>query len=181
MNKFIYILFLFLFLPIIAFGQELPRDTITIGYFAGTGIDTNKFNALPKKTNKLKIGLALSGGGSRGISQLGVLQVFNKYNIEPDIIVGTSIGSIIGSLYSSGYTVQELDSMFRSIDWKKSLSLSNKYTREFLYPDQKIVQDKALFTISLEGIKPLLPTSLSTGQKITVILNTIFLNARYKP
>lgn len=181
MNKFIYILFLFLFLPIIAFGQELPRDTITIGYFAGTGIDTNKFNALPKKTNKLKIGLALSGGGSRGISQLGVLQVFNKYNIEPDIIVGTSIGSIIGSLYSSGYTVQELDSMFRSIDWKKSLSLSNKYTREFLYPDQKIVQDKALFTISLEGIKPLLPTSLSTGQKITEILNTIFLNARYKP
>ncbi|RKY85727.1 patatin, partial [candidate division KSB1 bacterium] len=51
-----------------------------------------------------RIGLALSGGGARGIAQIGVLKVLEEHNIPVDAIVGTSIGSIIGGLYASGYT-----------------------------------------------------------------------------
>lgn len=181
MRRLPNILLFILLLTGTLYAQYSPKDTIAINYYQKSGLDTNKINALPKKTNRLKVALVLSGGSSRGVSQIGVLKVFNKYGFEPDIIVGTSIGSIVGSLYSSGYTAPEIDSMFKSINWKKKLSLSNKYSREFLYPDQKIVQDKSLITISLEGIHPIIPTSISTGQKFTEILNSLFLNARYKP
>ena len=49
-----------------------------------------------------KVGLVLSGGGARGISHLGVLKILEKYDIEPAFIVGTSVGSVVGSMYSAG-------------------------------------------------------------------------------
>lgn len=53
------------------------------------------------------IGIALSGGGARGIAHLGVLKALNESDIYPDIISGTSAGSILGALYCSGYTPEE--------------------------------------------------------------------------
>ncbi|MFC2139379.1 patatin-like phospholipase family protein, partial [Bacteroidota bacterium] len=58
-----------------------------------------------------KIGLALSGGGARSFAQLGVLKALEEGNIPIDIITGTSMGSIIGGLYSAGYSIGELDSI----------------------------------------------------------------------
>ncbi|NOX67307.1 MAG: hypothetical protein GXO85_16290, partial [Chlorobi bacterium] len=52
-----------------------------------------------------KVGLALSGGGARGIAILGVLKALKENNIPLEYIVGTSMGSIIGGLYSAGYTL----------------------------------------------------------------------------
>ncbi len=63
-----------------------------------------------------KIGLALGGGGSRGIAHLGILKVFEDNNLKPDIIVGTSFGSIVGAAYATGkYTVPELIDEFESV------------------------------------------------------------------
>ena len=57
----------------------------------------------------LKIGIALGGGGARGCAHIGVLEVLEKYNIYPDYICGTSMGSVIGSLYASGMSVKEME------------------------------------------------------------------------
>ena len=54
------------------------------------------------------IGLALSGGGARGSAHLGVLRVMEELNIPVDYIAGTSMGSIIGGLYASGMSVDEI-------------------------------------------------------------------------
>jgi NTE family protein len=70
-------------------------------------LDTNNFNIFPKKFNHKTVALVLSGGGARGFSQIGVLDALEKNNIELDLIVGTSIGSIIGGLYASGYSVDD--------------------------------------------------------------------------
>ena len=59
--------------------------------------------------NQPILGLALSGGGARGIAQIGVLKALEEAGIETEIIIGTSMGSIVGGLYSSGYSVDELD------------------------------------------------------------------------
>jgi len=56
-----------------------------------------------------KLGLALGGGGARGFAHIGVLKVLERENIKPDIIVGTSIGSIVGGALASGMTVDELE------------------------------------------------------------------------
>lgn len=57
----------------------------------------------------MKIGLALSGGGIRGTSHIGALKVFERYNIKPDLISGTSAGSIFASLYSLGYSAKDME------------------------------------------------------------------------
>ena len=60
-----------------------------------------------RKTRKL--GLALGGGGARGFAHIGVMKVLERENIKPDIIIGTSIGSIVGGARASGMTVDELE------------------------------------------------------------------------
>ncbi len=64
-----------------------------------------------------RIGLCLGGGGARGGAHVGVLRVLEELRIPVDYIAGTSIGSIIGGLYASGYSPQELDSALVHIDW----------------------------------------------------------------
>lgn len=49
---------------------------------------------------KLKVGLALGGGGARGLAHIGVLKVLEKENIPIDLITGTSMGAIIGAVYA---------------------------------------------------------------------------------
>lgn len=59
--------------------------------------------------------LVLSGGGARGLAHIGVLRVLDAAGVRPDLVVGTSMGAIIGALYASGLTGAEVDSVARSI------------------------------------------------------------------
>jgi NTE family protein len=69
------------------------------------------------------LALVLSGGGAKGLAHIGVLRVLDSLGIRPDLVVGTSMGSIIGGMYASGYTGREIDSLARS------LTLSDLFTR----------------------------------------------------
>ena len=64
-----------------------------------------------------KLALVLGGGGAKGAAHVGVLKVLEEAGVQPDIIVGTSIGAIVGGLYSIGYSASQLDSLFRSRQW----------------------------------------------------------------
>jgi NTE family protein len=59
--------------------------------------------------------LVLSGGGVKGLAHIGVLQALDSLGARPDLIVGTSMGAIVGGLYASGYTGREIDSLARSL------------------------------------------------------------------
>ncbi|MFA5404138.1 MAG: patatin-like phospholipase family protein [Ignavibacteria bacterium] len=161
--------------------EDSLQSIIKLDLKQKSNIDTNNFNIFPKQYNKKKIALVLSGGGARGISQIGVLKSLEIHNIQFDMIVGTSIGAIVGGLYASGYTADELDSITRTIDWQSKLSLSNKNEREFLYLEQKKAQDKGLISFSIDGLKPVFPTSLSSGYQIAQTFNVLLLNARFRP
>lgn len=64
-----------------------------------------------------KVALVLGGGGAKGAAEVGVLKEIERAGVPIDYIVGTSIGSIIGGLYSIGYRADELDSLFQHQDW----------------------------------------------------------------
>ena len=66
---------------------------------------------------KVKIGLALGGGGARGFGHIGALMAFEKLGVHFDYIAGTSVGSIIGSLYAFGKTPEEIKEL--ALDFKK--------------------------------------------------------------
>jgi len=78
------------------------------------------------------IALVLSGGGSRGLAQIGVLQVLDSIGVHPDIVIGTSIGAIVGGLYAAGYSPSELESLATSLDLGSFLSDASKRTSIFL-------------------------------------------------
>lgn len=66
-----------------------------------------------------KVALVLGGGGAKGAAEVGALKVIEQVGIPIDYIVGTSIGSIIGGLYSIGYRADDLDSLFVNQNWLK--------------------------------------------------------------
>ena len=70
-----------------------------------------------QRQNRPKVGLVLGGGGAKGATVVGVLKVIEEVGVPIDYIAGTSIGSIVGGLYSVGFTVEQLDSLFRNEDW----------------------------------------------------------------
>jgi len=63
-----------------------------------------------------KIGLALGGGAARGFAHIGVIQVLEENGIKPDLVVGTSAGSLVAALYASGHTGRELGLLADSMD-----------------------------------------------------------------
>lgn len=67
--------------------------------------------------NKRRVGIALSGGGARGIAHLGILKVLEENQIKPDVISGTSAGSMIGAFYSGGYEVEEIIDIVKNNDF----------------------------------------------------------------
>mgnify|MGYP001757544256 FL=1 len=71
----------------------------------------------PSAPQRPRVGLVLSGGGARGISHVGVLKVLEEARVPVDLIVGTSMGAIIGGLYASGMDATELEREVLSINW----------------------------------------------------------------
>ncbi len=72
----------------------------------------------------MKIGLALSGGAARGIAHIGVLQYLEEKEAKICCLAGTSAGSIVGSLYCSGRTTDELVEIASSMSWKSLVKFS---------------------------------------------------------
>ena len=70
-----------------------------------------------KPADRPSVALILSGGGARGFAHLPVLELLEKYEIPVDIVIGTSIGAIIGGIYCCGYSVAEMEEEFFSLDW----------------------------------------------------------------
>ena len=72
---------------------------------------------------KYKLGLALSGGGARGFAHIGVLKFLDECGLRPDIIVGTSAGALMGTLYADGYTPDEIMSLYNGREFMEFASM----------------------------------------------------------
>jgi NTE family protein len=130
-----------------------------------------------KKLSRPKLGLALSGGGLRGAAQIGVLKALENNKISIDYIVGTSIGAIIGGLYASGYSADEIWDFTKSINWSEILNDTPERSTLFLGEKQK--ESRALLQFRLDNLKPVLPKALTPGHKLADILTYMILNAPY--
>ncbi len=127
-----------------------------------------------------KIALVLSGGGARGIAQIGALKELEKAGIKFDYIVGTSIGAIIGALYSSGYTASEIESIVLNANWDEILSLTNEYLRSFYIIDQKEINDRNFLTFRFNDFKFVVPEGISSQPKFHQFLQDLIYKAPYQ-
>ena len=91
------------------------------------------------------VALVLSGGGAKGAAHVGVIEYIEELGIPVDMVLGTSMGGLVGGLYSLGYTVPEMDSLMRNMDW--NWALSDRLSREYIsYADNKY-REKYLLSI----------------------------------
>jgi NTE family protein len=72
--------------------------------------------------SRIRVGLALSGGGARGGAHVGVLKVLEEMDIQVDCIAGTSMGAIIGGFYAAGYSADEIERLLVETDWNRALT-----------------------------------------------------------
>lgn len=91
------------------------------------------------------VGLVLSGGGAKGAAHVGVIKYLESIQMPVDLVVGTSMGGLIGGLYSLGYNATQMDSIVRNMDW--TLALSDKIPREYVHYSEVKYKEKYLLSI----------------------------------
>jgi NTE family protein len=79
---------------------------------------------MPLFRKRKKLGLALGGGGARGMAHIGVLKALEEEDLSPDFVAGTSAGSLIGALHCCGYTWRQLHELARSTDWNDLVAIT---------------------------------------------------------
>ncbi|MBZ5664961.1 MAG: patatin-like phospholipase family protein [Acidobacteriia bacterium] len=124
--------------------------------------------ATPAK--RLKIGIALEGGGALGLAHIGVLQWFEDHHIPIDYIAGTSMGGLVGGLYATGKSPAELKTIVENQDWNAIIDGQGNY--QDLSFRRK--EDQRAFPNRLEvGLKHgfSLPSGLNSGQGVSLLID----------
>ncbi len=137
---------------------------------------------LPPRDSLLpRTALVLSGGGARGLAQIGVLKGFRDTGINIDYVVGTSIGAIVGGMYASGHTPEELEQVLNSEDWKNAVALSSSKLRSQLFFDQKQLYDRNLLTLKFRDFVFEVPEAATEGRDFDLFLQKIIWQGTYQP
>ncbi len=111
-----------------------------------------------------KIGLVLSGGGAKGLAHIGALKVIEEAGVKIDYIGGTSMGAIVGALYASGYSANELDSLFRAVDF--GLLIQDNLPRSAKTFYEKEDSERYSISLPFNNFKVSVPPAYSGGQNI---------------
>lgn len=147
-------------------GTRLSLFIIIFTIFVGVFVEQSFAQA-----KKPKIGLVLSGGGAKGIAHIRVLQVMDSLGIVPDYIAGTSMGSVVGSLYAAGYTGNQVDSIAKAIDWP--VMFSNNVSFDEINIEEKDEFGRYIYELSLKGLTPQFPLGVVEGQHIEELLTNL--------
>ena len=125
-----------------------------------------------------KVGLVLSGGGAKGLAHIGVLKVLEEAGVRVDYIGGTSMGAIVGALYSAGYSAHQLDSIFRSTNF--NILLQDELPRGAKTFYEKRDSERYALTLPFDNLNISFPSALSRGQNVYNLMSKLTLHLEDK-
>lgn len=131
-------------------------------------------NAVPQTKDlpvRPKVGLVLSGGGAKGFAHIGALKLLDSLQIPVDYIAGTSMGGILGGLYALGHSGSDLETLARRDDWEEIFT--DTPPRPELPYFQKVQTGRYQIEFGLHGLKPVPPSGLVYGQKVSLLLSEL--------
>ena len=123
-----------------------------------------------------KVGLVLSGGGAKGLAHIGALKVIEDAGVTIDYIGGTSMGAIVGALYASGYSADQLDSIFRNTNLTSLIQDNLPRDAKTFY--EKEDSERYALTLPFNDFKLSFPQGLSSGQNIYNALVQLLFNVK---
>ncbi|UCH83497.1 MAG: patatin-like phospholipase family protein [Candidatus Latescibacterota bacterium] len=118
-----------------------------------------------------RVGLALSGGAAKGMAHIGVIKVLEEAGIPIDVVTGCSMGSIIGGLYSVGYSTAEMETMVLEANW--SDVFSDRVPRNRLGMEYKLWDSRFLISFPMKGLHIGLPSGLIAGQHMMRMMSSL--------
>jgi len=119
-----------------------------------------------------KIGVALSGGGAKGLAHIGILKAIDSAGLKVDFITGTSMGSIVGSLYAVGYSADSIEKLARKIDW--DILLSNQGSLKALVMGEKDEYSKYAVELPWVNNSFRLPSGVLEGEELWLKFSELF-------
>ncbi|WP_427171883.1 autotransporter phospholipase A1 FplA [Fusobacterium nucleatum] len=138
-------------------------------------IQTIKKSKIEKNKDNLKVALVLSGGGAKGYAHLGTLRVLERENIKIDYITGTSIGAFIGTLYSIGYSIDEIEKVLDNLNIESFLESGTNLTGLDL--DKKETLKKYSFYINFDNeLNYSLPKGLRKTEELYLKVKNLLKN-----
>lgn len=148
MKTFTKILLTLMF-AVTAFGSAQAQDISALKTVDPVG-DSLAIMKMRQRMDKIRrqrptVALVLSGGGAKGAAHIGAIDFLEKVGIPVDMVLGTSMGGLIGGLYSLGYSPKQMDSLLRSLDW--NLIMSDKIPNTHWSYNQKKYREQYLFSI----------------------------------
>jgi NTE family protein len=136
------------------------------------------FMLAPPMVQAQKVALVLSGGGSKGVTHIGVIRALEEQGIPINFIAGTSMGAIIGGLYAAGYSPDEMQYMINSREFKSWVS--GKIDSKYLYFFRKQQPDASWFNFKFRYdsvFQTVLPTNIISPLQMDFALMEIFSSA----
>ena len=119
-----------------------------------------------------KIGLTLSGGGAKGLAHIGILKAIDSAGLKIDYITGTSMGAIVGALYASGYSGNDIENLRRDIDF--DVLFSNNVALKTLSMEEKDQYSRFAIELPFINNKVRLTTGVITGQELNMKFSELF-------
>lgn len=132
-------------------------------------------NAGAQQSARPKIGLALSGGGAKGLAHIGVLKAIDSAGLQIDYVTGTSMGAIIGSLYAIGYDADTILTIARSINWNKLLS--NRSSLNAFIMEEKNEYGRYAVELPMQEGKFRLPSGVLESEELWLKFNELYFPA----
>jgi NTE family protein len=140
----------------------------------------------------MRIGLALSGGGARGIAHIGVIKALEELSVRPDVISGTSAGSIVGTLYAAGMKPDDIFevvshlSIFKSVKiawaWSGLLKMEGLQLLLTRYiPDNKFESLKIPLTVAATEIRLGAIQYFSSGELAPAVISSCSIPGVFDP
>ncbi len=125
---------------------------------------------MPPSKPRLKIGVALEGGGALGLAHIGVLQWFEDHHIPIDYLAGTSMGGLVGGLYATGKSPQQLRQLVEEQNWDVILGGALPYEDlSFRRKEDKVAFPNSIVLGLRHGL--VLPGGLNAGQQISLLID----------
>ena len=119
-----------------------------------------------------KIGLTLSGGGAKGLAHIGILKAIDSAGLKIDYITGTSMGAIVGALYASGYSGNDIERLKNDIDF--DVLFSNNVPIKTLSMEEKDQYSRFAIELPFINNKIRLTTGVITGQELNMKFSELF-------
>ncbi|MEL1265889.1 patatin-like phospholipase family protein [Pseudoxanthomonas putridarboris] len=160
---------------------RIPRRALTALAAVALSVGTASSHAAdgpagaPRETARPRTCLVLGGGGARGAAHVGLLKVLERERVPVDCIVGTSMGAIVGGMYASGYSAEQIESILAHVDWGEVLH--DRTPRQDRSMRRKADDLRRLGGIEL-GIKDgriAFPRGVIQGQRLELLLRRLLL------